>query len=82
MLRAVVESLIDKPEDCRIEVIPEGEATTYRISVHPTDTGKVIGKMGRTARSIRVIIQGAAQRDHQRYVLDIQELPRAVTVIR
>jgi hypothetical protein len=42
--------------------------------VHPTDTGKVIGKAGRTARSIRTILQGSANRDHQRYTLDIREV--------
>jgi hypothetical protein len=75
MLRLVVQSLIDRPQDCRIEVIANGEATTtYRVMVHPTDTGKVIGKAGRTARSIRTIMQAAANRDQQRYALDILEI--------
>jgi hypothetical protein len=74
MLRNIVQSLIDKPEDCKIEVTAHGEAITFCVMVHPTDTGKVIGKAGRTARSIRSILQGAANRDRQRYTLDIREV--------
>jgi predicted RNA-binding protein YlqC (UPF0109 family) len=57
----VVRSLVDNPDDVQItEVLREGE-TTYRVSLHPSDVGLVIGKGGRTISSIRSLINAATK---------------------
>jgi hypothetical protein len=76
MVRAVVESLIDKPEACQIETTVNGTEVMFRVRVDLEDVGKVIGKAGRTARSIRTIVAAASQRDKIHYVVDIEEPAR------
>ncbi len=57
----VVRSLVDNPDDVQItEVAREGE-TIYRVSLHPSDVGLVIGKGGRTIGSIRSLINAATK---------------------
>jgi predicted RNA-binding protein YlqC (UPF0109 family) len=57
----VVRSLVDNPDDVQItEVSREGE-TIYRVSLHPSDVGLVIGKGGRTIGSIRSLINAATK---------------------
>ncbi|MBX9831177.1 KH domain-containing protein, partial [Candidatus Babeliales bacterium] len=43
------------------------------LRVAPEDLGKVIGKEGRTARSIRTLVHAAASKEHKRAVLEILE---------
>ena len=55
----VVRSLVDNPDDVQItEVAKDGE-TVYRVSLHPSDVGLVIGKGGRTIGAIRSLINTA-----------------------
>jgi predicted RNA-binding protein YlqC (UPF0109 family) len=57
----VVRSLVDNPDDVQIsEVSREGE-TIYRVGLHPSDIGLVIGKGGRTIGSIRSLINAATK---------------------
>jgi len=44
-----------------------------RLRVAPSDVGKVIGKQGRTARSMRTILGAVSMKHHHRYTLDILE---------
>ena len=61
----VVRSLVDNPDDVQItEVSREGE-TIYRVGLHPSDIGLIIGKGGRTIGSIRSLINAATKgNDH------------------
>jgi predicted RNA-binding protein YlqC (UPF0109 family) len=49
----VVRSLVDNPDDVQITEVPGDHETTYRVSLHPADVGLVIGKGGRSVRSVR-----------------------------
>jgi hypothetical protein len=51
--------------------INEGGGVTYRVSVADEEIGQVIGKQGRTARSLRTILAAVSMKDRQRYTLDI-----------
>ncbi len=76
MQKLVVEiacALVDKPEDVLVECIEQPESTMLRLRVSPSDVGKVIGKQGRTARSLRTILGAASMKLHHRYSLDILE---------
>jgi hypothetical protein len=64
-------SLVDQTETVRVDAIEEHDGTLYRVTVAPGDVGKLIGKQGRTARAMRVILAGAAMKLKHRYALDI-----------
>ncbi len=49
------------------------ENTVLKLRVAPQDVGKVIGKQGRTARSVRTILGAVSMKLHHRYTLDILE---------
>jgi predicted RNA-binding protein YlqC (UPF0109 family) len=65
--------LVDHPERVTVEAITEANATVLRLRVDPSDIGKVIGKQGRTARSMRTILSAASMKLHHRFALDIVE---------
>lgn len=73
----IAKALVDEPEAVRLDVLPEGGATVLRLQVSPKDLGKVIGKQGRTARSLRTILGAASMKLKQRFSLDIVEVPPA-----
>ena len=76
MLLLVVQSLVDKPEDVRIQLVLDGASTTFRVHANSSDVGKLIGASGRTARALRVILCANAARLKRDLRLDIVEAPR------
>lgn len=77
LISEIARSLVDQPTDVIVDAIPDGETTLLRLKVHPSDVGKVIGKQGRTARSLRTILSAAAMKTKSRFTLDIYEEDRA-----
>jgi len=71
MLLAVVRSIVDRPDEVKILIIPNEGSTTFRIMTNPQDAGQVIGKQGRTARSIRTIVGANGMRLKRTFVVDI-----------
>lgn len=73
LVEFIVRSLVDNPDKVMLEEV-EGEKTTViELRVDPSDLGKVIGKQGRTARSIRTILNAAGIKKGKRVVLEILE---------
>jgi hypothetical protein len=73
LIEYIAKSLVDRPEEV-IVTETEGEKTAIiGLKVAKEDLGKVIGKMGRTARSMRTILNAAATKIGKRYVLEILE---------
>jgi len=73
LIMEIVQSLVDMPEAVSVEVIDDHETTILRVRVATQDIGKVIGKQGRTARSLRTILGAASMKLHHRFSLDILE---------
>lgn len=73
LVAGLAKALVDHPETVSVEVIPEATSTVLRLRVAATDIGKVIGKQGRTARSIRTILSAASMKLQHRFSLDIVE---------
>ena len=62
LVELIAKSLVDNPEKVQVSQL-EGEQTTIlELKVAPEDLGKVIGKQGRTARAIRVILGAAGMK--------------------
>lgn len=79
LILEIAKALVDSPNDVAVEAISDGGATTLRLRVDQTDIGKIIGKQGRTARSLRTILGAASMKAHHRYSLDIIDNSRAVS---
>jgi uncharacterized protein len=73
LVTGLAEALVDHPEHVSVQVIVESSSTVLRLRVDPSDIGKVIGKQGRTARSIRTILSAASMKLQHRFSLDIIE---------
>jgi len=71
LLLMIVQTLVDDSDAVEVDCIEDEEATTLNLRVAWADTGKVIGKQGRTARSIRTIMSAAGMKLHRRYSLNI-----------
>lgn len=54
--------LVDSPDSVRVEILDAGDDTAFELHVHADDIGHVIGKQGRTARSLRLALGAAAAR--------------------
>ena len=73
LVTEIARALVDSPERVSVEAFAEGESTVLRLRVASTDIGKVIGKQGRTARSLRTILAAASMKLKHRFALDIVE---------
>lgn len=80
LIAEIAHALVDKPEHVSVQALPDRDGTVLRLKVALGDVGKVIGKQGRTARSIRTILSAASMKLKHRYSLDIVEEDTANTV--
>ncbi len=63
VLTHVVRSIVDDPEAVLVEASPSKGRIRLEVKVGPGDLGRVIGRRGRTAQSIRTVVRAAATRD-------------------
>ena len=80
LVASMARALVDFPDAVSVEATPENDGTVLLLRVAPADLGKVIGKQGRTARSMRTILGAASMKAQHRFALDIQRVdqpPRA-----
>ena len=76
LMLEITRALVDDVDAVKVEVITDQDATVLRLHVAPGDIGKVIGKQGRTARSLRTILSAASMKLQHRFSLDIVEAGR------
>ena len=73
LVREIARALVDEPAAVEVESVNRDENTVLKLRVAAQDVGKVIGKQGRTARSVRTILGAVSMKLHHRYTLDILE---------
>jgi uncharacterized protein len=73
LIEDIAKSLVDVPEEVVVTTVDGEQSTLIELKVAPGDLGKVIGKQGRTARSIRTILGAAGMKANRRYTLEILE---------
>ncbi len=71
LLTYIVKSIVENADAVAIEEIEEENAFVYKISVAPEDIGRVIGKQGRIAQSIRSIAKAATPKERKKTIVDI-----------
>ena len=67
----MTQAVVDRPEEVRVTAAPGVVATTYHVSVHPTDIGKALGKQGRIADAMRTIAKASAMRERRKIYVDV-----------
>ena len=70
LLQLIIENLVENKEAVLIEEVKEEKALIYRVKVAESDIGKVIGKEGRIAKSIRTIIKSIAKKENKTVVVE------------
>ena len=74
LLSKIVCALVDRPESVEVEEMSQhGNTVHVEVRVAQGDVGKVIGKQGRNAKSLRIIVSAVGQKLHRRCVLVIDE---------
>jgi predicted RNA-binding protein YlqC (UPF0109 family) len=73
LVEQIAKALVDEPEQVSVQVVEDEQGTVLELRVGPNDLGKVIGKQGRTARSLRTILGAAGMKLHKRITLEILE---------
>ena len=69
----IAQALVDHPEQVNVTEVEGDQSTVLELKVAKEDIGKVIGKQGRTARSMRTILNAASAKIKKRTVLEIVE---------
>ncbi|MBI4404955.1 MAG: KH domain-containing protein [Deltaproteobacteria bacterium] len=73
LLDTMIRALVDIPNEVRISEVSGEQTTVFELVVAKGDLGKVIGKQGRTAKSLRIILTAASTKLRKRSVLEIIE---------
>ena len=73
LIEQIAKALVDSPDQVTVRAIEGEQTTVLELRVAPNDLGKVIGKQGRTARSIRTILSAAGMKLKKRFTLEILE---------
>lgn len=71
LIELIIKGIVDKPDKVEINQIIGEKTSVFEIKADPNDIGKIIGKQGRNIKSIRTIINAAAQRDSKRVIIEI-----------
>jgi predicted RNA-binding protein YlqC (UPF0109 family) len=73
LLEEIAKALVDVPAEVVVNEVAGEQATVFELRVADSDLGKVIGKQGRTARSIRTLLGAVGSKLNRRFSLEILE---------
>jgi predicted RNA-binding protein YlqC (UPF0109 family) len=73
LIEHIAKALVDLPDEVVVNPIEGEQTTVLELKVAKSDLGKVIGKQGRTARSIRTILSAGGMKLKHRFTLEILE---------
>jgi uncharacterized protein len=73
LVSVIAKALVDRPDEVRVEAHGGAPGSVIELRVNPQDLGKIIGRQGRTAKSIRTVLAAAGAKQHKRFTLEIVE---------
>lgn len=73
MVEQIAKAIVDHPDQVRVNEVVGEQTTVIELKVAKEDLGKIIGKGGRTAKSIRTLLTAASTKNSKRAVLEIIE---------
>ena len=71
LVEYIAKSLASKPEDVKVTEVVEEDRVVFRLEVAEEDKGKIIGREGRVAQAMRVLLRVAAVKEGTRATLEI-----------
>ncbi len=71
LVEVIAKALVDLPDEVVVTEREEEKAIVIELKVAPDDMGKVIGKQGRIAKSIRSVVKAAASKEDKKVIVDI-----------
>lgn len=71
LIEIIIKGIVDNPDKVEINEIIGEKTSIFEVKVDSSDIGKVIGRQGRNIKSIRTIVNAAAQKDDKRAVIEI-----------
>jgi len=71
LLENIAKSLVDNPDEVSVTEVEDDDSLILELRVAEDDMGKVIGKQGRIAKAIRVVMKAAAIKEKKRVVVEI-----------
>lgn len=71
LLETLAQALVDKPEEVNVTVVEGEKSVILQLHVAPDDVGKVIGKEGRIAKALRVVVKAAAVKNGKKAIVEI-----------
>jgi predicted RNA-binding protein YlqC (UPF0109 family) len=73
LVQYLAKSLVNNPDAVEVKETEGENASVFELKVAKEDLGRIIGKQGRTAKSIRTLLNAAASRTNRKVVLEIVE---------
>ena len=71
LIELIIRGIVDNPDKVEINEIIGERSSIFEVRVDSNDIGKVIGRQGRNIKSIRTIVNAAAQKDNKRVIIEI-----------
>ena len=71
LLVDIVKPIVDNPDEVVVVERTSGDMTVLELTVAKSDIGKVIGRGGKIAKSIRNVVRAAAAKENKRVIVDI-----------
>lgn len=71
LILLIAKSLVDSPEEVRIDEIPQEDSVVFRLTVAKEDRGKVIGKQGRVIKAIRTLVLANSKSTPKRILIEV-----------
>lgn len=71
LVEAIAKSLVEHPEAVSVREVEGRSATVIELRVAPEDMGKIIGKQGRIAKAIRIVVKAAATKANKKVAVEI-----------
>ena len=71
LVKYIASCLVENADKIDIETVEEDNKTILKLTVDETDKGKIIGKNGKIAKSIRNVLKLASTKNNNKYILEI-----------
>ena len=71
LVEVIAKALVENPDEVVVTQKEDGKNLTIELHVAASDMGKVIGKQGRIAKSIRTVVKAAAAKDDKKVLVEI-----------
>jgi len=72
LVETIAKALVDNPDEVRVTEVEGDGILEIKLQVAPSDMGRVIGRGGKIAKSIRAVVKAASSKDDRKVFVDIE----------